>query len=61
MGKGKGDFERWVVRLNQGYILSEFKGISDYKLKKVLFEFNKKFNMKLCLFKNLKLNNLIPI
>jgi len=61
MGKGKGSFERWVIRLKQGFILSEFIGIPKYRLNKILIKFNKKFNMKLYLFDNLKLNNNFPL
>jgi ribosomal protein L16/L10AE len=61
MGKGKGSFERWVIRLNQGFILSEFLGISKYRLTKILIKFNKKFNMKLCLVSNIKTNNIFPV
>jgi large subunit ribosomal protein L16 len=57
MGKGKGSFERWVVRLKQGHILSEFIGIPKYRLNLILCKFNKKFNMKLYLVDNLKTNN----
>lgn len=56
MGKGKGAFIRWVVRLKQNHILSEFKGISVYRLKKVLIKFNKKFNCQLFLVNNNKQN-----
>lgn len=61
MGKGKGSFERWVIRLKQGFILSEFIGISKYRLTQVLIKFNKKFNMKLCLVSNIKCNTTFPV
>jgi ribosomal protein L16/L10AE len=61
MGKGKGSFERWVIRLKQGFVLSEFIGIPKYRLNKILIKFNKKFNMKLYLVDNLKLNLTFPI
>jgi len=61
MGKGKGSFERWVIRLNQGFVLSEFIGIPKYRLLKILIKFNKKFNMKLYLVDNIKLNTQFPI
>lgn len=61
MGKGKGSFIRWVVRLKQNHILSEFKGISVYRLKKVLLKFNKKFNCRLLLVNNTKLNHNISM
>jgi ribosomal protein L16/L10AE len=35
MGKGKGNFLRWAVKLNRGYILIEFKGISFLLVKKI--------------------------
>lgn len=56
MGKGKGSFERWVVRLKQGHIVSEFVGIPKYRLNLILLKFNKKFNMKLYLVNNVKMN-----
>lgn len=61
MGKGKGSFERWVVRVKQGFIISEFIGISKHRLKQILVKFNKKFNMRLVLVTNLKLNNVFPL
>lgn len=56
MGKGKGSFERWVIRLKQGFIISEFLGIPKNRLKLILNKFNKKFNMKMYLVDNIKLN-----
>ena len=61
MGKGKGSFERWVIRVRQGFILSEFIGIPKYRLQKIIIKFNKKFNMKLCLVDNIKLNSNFPL
>jgi len=61
MGKGKGSFERWVIRVKQGFVLSEFIGIPKYRLQKILIKFNKKFNMRLYLVDNIKLNSNFPL
>ncbi len=61
MGKGKGSFTRWVVRIRQGYTLAEFLGVPKYRILKILTKFNKKFSMKLCLVSNLKLNCNFPL
>lgn len=57
MGKGKGSFERWVIRITQGCILAEFLGISQYRLKQVLAVLNKKFNTKFYLISSNLKNN----
>ena len=47
MGKGKGAFTRWVIRLNQGHVLMEFNNINTIRLKKLNNYWNKllKFNV----------------
>jgi hypothetical protein len=41
MGKGKGSFLRWVIKLNQGHTLIEFKNINHIRLKKLINYWNK--------------------
>lgn len=47
MGKGKGMFERWVFKFQQGSTLVEFLGISRYRLVKTIIYLNKKFKLRL--------------
>lgn len=49
MGKGKGDFSRWVMRCKNGNTLIETKNISMYKLNKLMIVLKKKINCKLAL------------
>ena len=35
MGKGKGSFLRWVTKLNRGFMLIEFSGLSFWRIKKI--------------------------
>lgn len=35
MGKGKGSFVRWLIKLNQGVSIIEFKNINYYRVKKL--------------------------
>jgi ribosomal protein L16/L10AE len=46
MGKGKGLFERRVVRLPKNFILFEFSGVSFFKLNRFVKKINKKLNFK---------------
>jgi ribosomal protein L16/L10AE len=54
MGKGKGLFERRIIRLPKNRILFEFSGISFYKLKHFVKKINKKLNFKTSIFFNHK-------
>lgn len=64
MGKGKGLYERKVLRLKKNFVIFEFKGISFFKLKWFTIKINKMSNLrfklifkKLIFFKNwFKLN-----
>lgn len=47
MGKGKGLFDRWVFRFQQGSTLVEFLGVSRYRLIKTIIYLNKKFKLQL--------------
>jgi large subunit ribosomal protein L16 len=49
MGKGKGMFERRVIRVNRGFILFEFSGFSINKLKFIINIINKLLSIKLVL------------
>ena len=44
MGKGKGSFKRWIIRVNRGDTLFKIFGTSPYRLSKII---NKNFNKKL--------------
>lgn len=52
MGKGKGMFERKVIRLYRGYILFEFLGFPLKKLKIIVNIINKLINIKLRIIYN---------
>lgn len=41
MGKGKGAFVRWMIKVNQGSTLLEFNNISNIRLKKLSNYWNK--------------------
>lgn len=41
MGKGKGSFVRWIIKLNQGHTLMEFSNINPIRLKKLNNYWNK--------------------
>ena len=58
MGKGKGNFIRWVFRVRRGFVLSEFLGISKYRLSKVLIKISKKLKLKLSLVKKSPINDI---
>lgn len=49
MGKGKGAFERKVIRIFRGDILIQFTGFRLNKLRAILKKFNKKLDIKLTL------------
>lgn len=57
MGKGKGLFDRWTFRFQQGSTLVEFLGISKYRLIKVILYLNKKFKLKLRLISKISTKN----
>lgn len=46
MGKGKGLFERKVIRLKKNFIIFEFKGINFFKLNWFLSKINKISNLR---------------
>lgn len=42
MGKGKGKFLRWIIRVQKNFIFFEFKGYEFFLLKKIAKKINKK-------------------
>jgi ribosomal protein L16/L10AE len=57
MGKGKGNFLRWVFRLQQGLSIVEFLGIPIYRILKVVNFINKRLKLKLVVKSNNVLNH----
>ena len=55
MGKGKGKFLRWVIRIPANYVILEFFGWSSYSLQKICSKINKKNNLSTKLFSNLEI------
>ena len=47
MGKGKGMFDRWMFKIQQGSVIAEFIGVPKYRLIKMVNYLNKKFKIKL--------------
>ena len=41
MGKGKGAFNRWIIKLNRGHIFIEFSNVNEIRLKKLANYWNK--------------------
>ena len=52
MGKGKGSFIRWLVKLNQGSSIIEFKNVNFYRVNKLNLYWNKILNFKSILYLN---------
>ena len=46
MGKGKGSFVRWMIKVNEGSTLLEFSNISNIRLKKLNKYWNKMLGFK---------------
>ena len=61
MGKGKGSFNRWVLKLRRGTTIVETIGIHILKLNYIVSWFNKQSPLKICLVKNLKLDFRIKV
>ena len=51
MGKGKGFFNRWSIKLNQNSILIEFKNINYIRVKLLSFYWNKFLKINIYIFK----------
>lgn len=52
MGKGKGLFERKVIRIKKNFIIFEFKGVNFFKLNWFLKKINKISNLRFKLISN---------
>ena len=52
MGKGKGSFMRWIIRLNQGHTIMEFNNINTIRLKKLNNYWNKLLKFNIYLIRN---------
>ena len=44
MGKGKGSFSRWIIKINQGSVFMEFKNVNYIRIKKLNNYWNKMLN-----------------
>lgn len=53
MGKGKGSFSRWLIKLDEGHTLMEFKNIPLLRLLKLRSSWNKVLNFNLLLYRKL--------
>jgi len=51
MGKGKGSFLRWLVKLPINFVILEFNNINEIRLRKLLYKWNKHLTPKLFLLK----------
>lgn len=49
MGKGKGAFSRWLIKINQGTVFMEFKNVNYYRIKKLNTYWNKMLNFNVYL------------
>lgn len=52
MGKGKGLFERRIIRISKNTVLFEFTGVSFFKLNFLVKKINKKLGIKVILIQN---------
>jgi len=55
MGKGKGAFNRWIIKLNQGHTIMEFSNINIIRLKKLNKYWSKMLKFNLLLVKKIKM------
>lgn len=53
MGKGKGAFNRWILKLRRGTTLLETLGLSTVLLNKIVTWFNKQSSLKLTIVSNI--------
>jgi hypothetical protein len=56
MGKGKGSFNRWILKLRRGVTLLECIGLPKKLLINFVRYFNKKSKLQLHVVENIKLN-----
>lgn len=53
MGKGKGELERWTIRIRSGLVFLEFRGFSLNKVKGIQTKFQKNVQIKLNILSNI--------
>jgi hypothetical protein len=53
MGKGKGELERWTIRVRSGLVFLEFKGFSINKIKGIQNKFQKNIQIRLNFLANI--------
>ena len=51
MGKGKGAFIGWIIKLNHGHVILEFKNINLLRIKKLQLYWNKILKSKIIIYK----------
>lgn len=51
MGKGKGSFTRWMIKLNQNSTILEFKNVDYNRIKKLTSYWNKMLNFNIYIIK----------
>jgi ribosomal protein L16/L10AE len=47
MGKGKGQLERWTIRVRCGLIFLEFKGVHFFHINNIRNRFQKRVNIEI--------------
>jgi hypothetical protein len=52
MGKGKGELERWTIRVRSGLVFLEFRGFSINKIKGIQNKFQRNIQIHLSLLSN---------
>lgn len=61
MGKGKGNFNRWCLKIKRNTTVLESIGLPRFILNTVVFNFNKKSKLKLCVVSNIKFDKQLRI
>lgn len=59
MGKGKGSFDRKLIKIRTNQNIAEFSGININKLKKFIKKLNKKLNINLFIINKFKVYKFI--
>lgn len=52
MGKGKGSFTRWIIKLSMGSTIIEFKNVNYFRIKKLNSYWNKLLNFNTFILSN---------
>lgn len=55
MGKGKGSFSRWLIKLNEGHTIMEFKSVPLLRLKKLQQSWNKTLGFNIIIYKKINM------